>query len=373
MKRSINIKSLTVALSLVLSGAGMSGCAGFLERDNPIATTDERWWLTGGHLTNAVNDVYNNSVNSGVITYNRPQYSGSANYSWAYVNLTGLTDDGIFASNYQDWSPFTNGGATSSHRYVHEYYLKYNYIRRASRVLENYHRVKGINNKKAEDGILLKERLAAEARAMRAYLHMEMFFFFGPVPIIDHSLDVSEQNIARAGQEELVKFIVDEFELAAQNLPRAYTAESDTWRFTKGACYAFAAKTLLHVGKYSEAAGMAKLVVDMTNDDMTPVYELYIDGTNPAMSYGKMFEYAGQKCKERVFYSKGGNVQVFRRLSPASVSYGQSGICPTVALVNSYETKVGYALAELPEVETAKYIKYSHYNDDRDPRHMMVI
>lgn len=360
------IRSLLLLCLFVCSGLTFWSCEDFLERDNPIATTDERWWLNRSQLNNALNSVYL-GINSGVITYDKPKYSSASNYSWAAINMTGLTDDAIFASNYQDWSPFLRGEATSAHQYMHEYYMKFTLIRYACRFLENYHRASLPVVSNPEDGIQIKDRMAAEARALRAYLHMELFMLFGPVPIVRESLDSSEQFVARASQEELVKFIVDELEEASNNLPREYSVEADKWRISRGACYAMQAQLYLFTGKYAEAAAAAKRVIDLK------VYELYKHPTDPDKSYQHLFTYDGQNNKERVLWTLKANRQILRRLAPNGLSAGQSGLSPTASLVNAYETLDGYTLDELPAAERAEYIKNPNYNNNRDPRLKMTI
>lgn len=180
-----------------------------------------------------------------------------------------------------------------------------------------------------EDGIQIKDRMAAEARALRAYLHMELFMLFGPVPIIRESLDSSEQFVARASQEELVKFIVDELEEASNNLPREYSVEADKWRISRGACYAMQAQLYLFIGKYAEAAAAAKRVIDLK------VYELYKHPTDPDKSYQHLFTYDGQNNKERVLWTLKANRQILRRLaaertfrrSVGTFAHGFAGQC----------------------------------------------
>lgn len=353
---------LFAVLSFAAGTVLFSGCSGYLERDSPTATVDERWWLNESQLKTAMNNIYL-GVNSGVLSYkyNTPNWwDGKVNRSWAAVQLAGLSDDAIFNSNFQDWSPFVTGGATSSHRYVHEFYLKYTFIRRASRFLDNYHRA-NVNKIDETTNLPLKERYAAEARAMRAYFHMELFMLFGPIPIVDHTLEPFEQSQPRASEEDLVKFIVEELEAAAEYLPDEYTTVDERWRVSKGACYAFQAQLYLFVGKYAEAAAAAKKVIDLD------VYKLYRHETEPAKSYEYLFTYIGENNTERIFYTEGGNSQSFRRLSPNGISSGQANLSPTASLVNAYETAEGYALDELSADEKDKFILNPKYKP-RDPR-----
>lgn len=340
------MKYIKNLIALMCMGVLASSCNEFLERDNPTATTDEKWWVNQGQLDNALKPIYL-GLPSGVITYDRK-------YSNARVQLHGVTDDAVFRANYLDYESFTLGTATSSSPIPLDFYkVKYGLIRDASRFLENYHRAFI-----SDPG--LKERYAAEARALRAWMHMELFMLFGPIPIVDKSITPDEQYIPRNTQEDVVNFIVREFDMAAEVLPAAYS-DNEAWRFSKGACYASESELYLFIGDYAKAAQAAKKVIDLN------VYELYQSKANPKNSYAALFSYEAKQNKERVLYSERGNRQAFRRLAPKSIS-GQTSISPTAELVNAYETKQGYTLQELGADSVKIYTEDPHYHDNRDPR-----
>lgn len=344
------IKNLIAFMCL---GTVVTSCNDFLVRDTPYDTTDDKWWVNQGQLENALKPIYL-GLPSGVITYDRTYNHGSRTYANARVQLHGVTDDAVFRANYLDYESFTLGTANSSSPIPLQLYsMNYELIRDASRFLENYHRAYI-----PDPG--LKERYAAEARALRAYMHMQLFMLYGPIPIVDKSVNPDEQYLSRRTQEEVVNFVISEFDAAAQVLPATYT-DNEAWRFSKGACYACESELYLFIGDYAKAAQAAKKVIDLN------VYELYHSKANPANSYAALFSYEAKQNKERVLYSLRGNRQAFRRLAPKSIS-GQVSISPTAELVNTYETKQGYTLQELGADSLKTYTEDPHHNDNRDPR-----
>lgn len=337
--------NLFILACLVCAGIAFTSCEKFLERDNPTATTDDRWWVNQSQLNSALNPIYL-GLPAGITTYDR-------DYSNVRTQLSGITDDALFRSNYMDFEIFTLGTATSSSAIPLAYYKKYTLIRSASRFLENYQKAYV-----PDPG--LKERYAAEARALRAWMHMELFMLFGPIPIVQQSTNPDDQYLKRNTEEEVVRFIVAEMEEAAAVLPAKYN-DNEAWRFSKGACYAALSELYLFIGDYVRAAEAAKKVIDLQ------VYSLFVSSSEPKNSYANLFQYEAKTNNERVLFVPRGNRQTFRRLAPKSIS-GQSTLSPTASLVDAYETKQGFTLEELGDDSLAIYKKAPHFNDNRDPR-----
>lgn len=339
----------SLALAVVFLLLTTSACDDFLVRDNPTATTDEKWWNLQSDLNNALNDLYL-GVPNGVIVNRNGIFFGNAR-----VHLSGATDETVFRSNYSDWEIFTLGRANSSSTIPSDHYKnRYTTIRRASRFLENY-------KKAFVQDPSLKERYAAEARALRAWFHMELFTLFGPIPVITHPLTPNEQFIGRNTQEEVIQFIVSELQTAAEQLPVEY-AESEAWRLTKGACYSMLMNLYMYLGDYAKAKAEAKKVMDLK------VYNLYYATDKNLSNYGSLFLYAGSVNKERVFFCKEGMRQAFQRLGPKGLGGANSTNSPTLAMVNTYETKQGKTLQELGPDSLAIYTKNPNYHNNRDPR-----
>ena len=82
----------------------------------------------------------------------------------------------------------------------------------------------------------------AQARAMRAYYYWNIFRCYGPIVIlgeepVDTDAELSSLLRARNTVDECIKFIVDEFDAAAEDLPARYTG-ANYGRIDRGACKA---------------------------------------------------------------------------------------------------------------------------------------
>lgn len=100
-----------------------------------------------------------------------------------------------------------------------------------------------------------QKRVAAEARFMRAWFYYKLLINFGGVPIIGDKVYgiTDEVNEPRKSLDETVKYIVNELDESAKdlpipgqgNLPGQY-ADSDYGRVTKGACMGLKSRVLLY-------------------------------------------------------------------------------------------------------------------------------
>jgi hypothetical protein len=91
-----------------------------------------------------------------------------------------------------------------------------------------------------------------EAYMLRAMFYLELIRTYGPVPILDHSLetDADFNAIRRSPVQDCIQFVVDDCNRAATLLPMRYTKGSDEslklGRFTKGAALALKSRILLY-------------------------------------------------------------------------------------------------------------------------------
>ncbi|MFV0592725.1 MAG: RagB/SusD family nutrient uptake outer membrane protein [Draconibacterium sp.] len=98
---------------------------------------------------------------------------------------------------------------------------------------------------------LLRDRWIAEAKAIKAYLHFYLFQLYGPIPIVDEAVPISEKgekvNVYRAPVDEVVDYIVHTLDEAIVDLPPMNELDvvSEFGRFTKTIALAIKAKTLV--------------------------------------------------------------------------------------------------------------------------------
>lgn len=320
----------------------LSSCADeFLTKDHPTATTDENFWNTEGEINTALNIIYD-QVPSGQFRYQKN----------TRITFDGMTDDAVWYANFfGEVNIIALGNATSQMRGTgwdaiqpvwEENYLA---IRRANRFLQ----FAG----KALVGPELKKRYFAEARALRAWLHLDLFLYYGEIPIVTEVVLPTETDLAKNSKQEIIDFIVSELDLAAQDLPLNY-AINDIRRITKGVCYTMKTVAFLNSGRYPEAAAAAKQVINLNLYKLHPKYQA-------------IFNYEAQVNEERIFIRQGGNDDSFYRAAPGYLG-GNACLNPTAALVNAYETKQGKTLAELGPDSAAIYKLNPNYKNNRDPR-----
>ena len=345
MKNIFNNKNLWRILMLQVMF--LTGCSDFLERDNPTATTDDLWWRTQDNLVAYLNAIYTNSIPAGALITDGGTFQANSK-----MQMTGITDEGVFRANFGSWQQFVTNQLTPANSYVTDMY-RFNYanIRDCSRILANYERVYVADQ-------VLKKRFAAEARALRAYSHLKLFQFFGNIPIVDHPIEFADpdaKDLPRNTEEEIVQFIGSELEKAAADLPDTYS-EAELFRMSKGVCYALQVQLYLEVKKYDKVIEAFKKLRSLN------AFELYRG------EYADIFSYTGLTSKERLWIKARGNKGIMGRLGPASVQGGQATISVTASLVDTYETKDGKTLREMPEEERQLYVKDPNYKNNRDPR-----
>src|SRR5690606_5889045 len=147
-------------------------------------------------------------------------------------------------------------------------------IRRANRFLEN------IDKAYMDSGD--KARMKLEARALRAYYHMELLLFFGDIPLVTKSINPDENFLPRTPANEVYDFIVSELKDCAEKLPSSYV-NKDNWRMSSGICWSLLSRLGLYHHDYELAKTAAKKVID------SQVYELWINSSDIKKSYSELF------------------------------------------------------------------------------------
>lgn len=326
-----------IFLSVVIMA---SGCKKFLEHDHPTSVSDEEWWNTTADATNALDAVYAGLPD------------GSSGRQLMF--LSALSDEAVARQSTRgDYESYVKGLQNPTWGVgAGVWQDDFKDIRRACRFLENVDRCF------MDDS--LKTRYKYEARAMRAYYHMELLLFFGGIPIVKESVTPAESYLVRNSEEEVYQFIVQELTDCANNLPATYT-NADLKRISSGACWALISRLALFYKKYDVARDAAKNVINQG------VYELYKSATL-SNSYRDLFLYTGEVNKERIFFrvnTSGG--QQWDTFAPLGVG-GKTVVSPTASAINNYETRQGKTIWELGSDSTAIYQKDPNYKSNRDPR-----
>lgn len=332
-------KKLILYSILSISLLGTS-CEKFLTLDSPSGVSDEQWWNTETDGYNALATVY-----AGI-----PGGSSGRNIMY----YAGLSDEAVHRGDFKgEYDGFTRGLASSrwgisSSLWSDDYIC----IRRANRFLEN------IDN--AFFDAQLKDRMKLEARALRAYYHMELMMVFGDIPLLTKSLAPTENQSVRTPQTEVYDFVVAELKDCAEKLPSTYV-NADRWRMSSGVCWALLSRLGLFYKDYGLAKDASKRVID------SKVYKLWVNQTNKIASYSELFSYAGELNDERIFFKENGCSNAWTSFAPFGIG-GETYLSPTNTVVNNYETRQGKTLSELGRDSTLIYQKNPNHNNNRDPR-----
>lgn len=336
----------------------LSGCSDFLTKNDPTATTDEDFWTTLGEVKGSLDYIYS-GLPSGTYQF----------YANDRTALSGLTDNAFWANNfYGSINAFAQGNATSTsfgpdgRSVLNIWAYNYDRIRQAARFVKYADR--------AEVREELKQRMIAEARALLAWYHLELFLYWKHIPIIRYPVKATEMRSISNNMtsDEIVKFITAQLDSAAAHLPYSYP-DNEEWRMTKGACYAMKAITYLNNKMYKKAAKAANKVIHLRNKKGKKVYHLYhsSDGKD---SYKELFRYKGETNDEGILIQNGGLGTIWFRTGPAGMYPGpyQTGLAVTASLVNAYETKQGKTLDMMTGDSSQIYRAHPNYHSNRDPR-----
>lgn len=251
----------------------------------------------------------------------------------------GMTDDAYSQNNYLGErdvvlgpiSPTTSGIATAF------YTSAYTAISTFNDFLANIDNVKG---SAASLG-----RWKAEVRFLRAYFYAHLSELYGGVPIIKAPYKLGDPLIARASKDEVVKFVLDELDLAIKDLP-------DTrydGHVVKGTAQALKARVLLANKRYAESAAVGRELLASGR------FGLY------AGEYKALFEAAAEANNPEIMFSVGyKSPNIEHDGTRASIWY--TGIQPTQNLVDAFEMIDGKPIAESPLYDPKKPY------ENRDPR-----
>jgi starch-binding outer membrane protein, SusD/RagB family len=239
------------------------------------------------------------------------------------------------------------------------WYPRYEGIRRANAVIG---RIDGITFSNE----VLKKRLVAEARFLRAYLHFDLAFKFGDVPLVTKELTITEgQNVTQNSRKEVIDFVLSELAAITNDLPVSYTG-ADIGRITKGAALAFRARFALY------AAGPGVLndnsYYTISRDAAKAVMDLGVYGLHN--SYAALFTPAAENSNEIILANQYAAPTRVHNLwgTYAPPTQGGSGqIGPLRSLLDAYEATDG-----LPITTSAVYNPNTPYAN-RDPRLEMTI
>ena len=318
-----------------------SGCSDMLDIKPTTFISDEAIWED----KNLINPFVANTYGSMLCGFNRctAGYEQDWSMSWA-GNLDAATDDFASVSDGPIYTQLNKDAITAqSCPFVEEIWnQEYKVIRKCNIIIE---RAPGV-----EERILSateKKRVEAEARFLRAFCHFELARTFGKAPLIVKAQSLTDElQVAPSSFADIVKFVKEECDLYADNLPLSYS-DDEAGHATKGAFLALKSRALLYLAsplnssddsrKWADAAQAAQDVMDL---DIYKLYKL-TDTPYRSMAFDKT---AANKevIFERRFTFPEAPHNIHMMWSLDAVDAGSwNGLYPTQNLVDAYETVNG--------------------------------
>lgn len=224
------LKFGTISLCLIL----LSACSeDFLERKPKGQLTFDTFFENSDHAVWATNAVYQ-------------QFRDWETCAFGWIGLTDIISDDADKGSTDNDAPYlqeidqftfnANNEAIAS-----AWRGNYKAIFRANLAIEN---IPGIDMDP-----VLRDRLVAECRFLRAYAYLRLVQWFGDIPLITDILSDDEYYTQpRSPKEQVYQFIQDDLTFAIENLPeKSQYKSADLGRVTKGAARGMLAK--LHMIK----------------------------------------------------------------------------------------------------------------------------
>lgn len=260
--------------------------------------------------------------------------------------LDAATDIAWSRGDFGDAMTLQGGRYTpSTTRFRTSWELMYRGVAKTNNILGNMDRAQG---EVSPEKLLEVE---AEAKFLRSYFYFYLINLYGDVPWIDHVLTIDEACLPRTPKDEILGYLYNDLDFAAQNLPEVRPG-SEEGKATRGAAIALKARLALLAGDYDIAASSAKEIMDTGNYEIHP-------------NYGELFKYEGAGSSEVIFAMQH-HLDVFvtqipRYIGPRSAS-GYAVLVPTQTMVDMYAAEDG-----LPIDESPLYDPFEPY-ENRDPR-----
>jgi len=242
MEKLITYLNIIIILLFILT---ISSCVDILETNPKTEYSDADVWGDPNLVETFINEMYR-ALDDPLTQRGPAVFSDEAhrrtNGAIQNFNASLMTSD-----NLQGWV-----GDRAQYRLVwHELYKN---IRATNLFFENIDRVDFDGN------MDLKNRMIGEVHFCRAWYYFFLARMYGGVPIITQAYQLDDEfEVPRDSFDEVIEFIVDELDKAAELLPEFHSSQNDG-RATKGAAMALKSRVLVAAAS------------DLYNTDVFPTY-----------------------------------------------------------------------------------------------------
>lgn len=299
----------SIYLAIIIVSTFISCKKGLLDVTPPDKLSTAIFWKTEADADLALTGLYNYLYASG---------GNWGNSQYQILGWDNYTDDSYGQYDYGGGLSATRAGITpTSGAYVYSYYANnYMAIAAANSFLANVDKVLTGDKLKAYKG---------EAYFLRAFNYFWLAQLYGNVPIVkDDPFTIDYKNgMAKSTREEVLKFVEEDLDLAIDALPdEGYSAG----HAVKGTAQGYKVRVLLFEKKYTEAAALAKQIIDGGQ------FSLY------ANYAGNFYKPAQNSSKEIMFSVKYQLPNIQHADAALSVTVQRwKGYLGTQDLINEYE------------------------------------
>lgn len=283
------MKKIFIALTVACAALAFTGCEKMLDIQKKGVISMDDFYKTDADAESALVNAYyqggrwlSNTMGTEAgwnecAMLNPFEYASDDMFAAGENKADGVEGNQINAFWYNDASSVITGS----------YHCYYMIINAANLVIDHFY---------GEDGSLadtpVKKRCVAEARVLRAYIHLFLAMGWYNPPIVDHVLEGNDRPENAKDQKEILDFIVNDCKLALPDLDeRASTSDKDgAVKITKGFANAVMGKALMFAGDYNGAKAALKAVIDSGKYDLVPSDKM-----------SSLYHYSGRGNEETIF------------------------------------------------------------------------
>lgn len=281
--------------------------------------------------------------------------------------MDNISDIGYARPGTNYTSPITSSLTTDNALATKPWNYHYKTIARCHVVLDN------LENIKADISEASYNQIDAELRVIRAYCYSQLVELYGDVPLVLHSLDLSNADLPRTSKAEIQQWIIDEMTAVADHLPASLSAFGNV-RAGSVVAYMLKARVALYSKQYAVAATAAAKAIELSKG----IYELTsfdnsLNFCNKTYDIGEpecsnIFGYAGYaSSKEWIWvleYNQtiSGNTHNQGYYMASRLGKGCCYWGPTQNLIDTYQCLDGLPIDESPMYDATKPF------ENRDPR-----
>lgn len=341
----------TAASTLMLSSLLLAGsCREQLDKTPLSSYANDSFWVTETNAMLALSGLYRGNIQMAPAPSTAAEFSVTDWWSYHGLLLIDMATDNAYdrRGDNSGINQLTNGNLTSANIYLSGYWTaSYSRIARSNYFLENL-----AKTPISADKI---KRLTAEARFLRACQYFYLSQYFGSVPLITRTLELSEANtVTKSVRAEVLKFAIDELRAAAADLPQDKDlSPAERGRATRQAALAFLGRGQLASNDFTGAATTYQTIIDFGDNTIDPDYASLFNGMN-------------ETSKEIIFATQYVKDQAPNAMEQHLFPRGNGGwhlLNPLGSLVESFEFTDG-----TPFSYTDKRYNSNDPSASRDPR-----